>query len=318
MSSSLDGQTVLVTGGCGFIGCHLVHALAERGVRRIYVVDSLRYGKRENLSPIPPCAEIIEFTIGGDPVEELRSALEETDYVFHLAAEKHNQSKDRPVDVFRANIDGTYELFDLAATSGVKKTVFTSSLYAYGRMHEPAMCEDEVPNPGTIYGITKLSGEHVLHHVAGRSSMRGTVLRYFFVYGSKQFAGLGYKSVVMKNFERLLAGEPPVIFGDGLQALDYTYVDDLVDATIRALDPVADGMTLNVASGKPIAVRDLTQTMIDVAGSEIEPVFGDPDWTQGTCRAGDPKKIQSVLGWRATTPLVDGLRQTFEWIRSQR
>ncbi len=310
----VDGASVVVSGGCGFIGCQLTRRLADLGAKRVLVIDSLRYGKRENLDPLPAGVEIRQFTVGSDEPADLD--LDGYDYFFHLAAEKHNQSKDSPQAVFRANIAGTHALMTAAADAGVRKTVFSSSLYAYGSMHAPAMVETDVPNPRTVYGISKLAGEHVLQQVCAGQPMTGTSLRYFFVYGPRQFAGLGYKSVIMKNFERILAGEPPVIFGDGEQALDYTYVDDVVDATIAALAPTADGEVINIGSGKATSINSLTEKMLGVARSDLQPKSGPADWTAGTSRFCDPSKAKRILDWQATTSFDEGLKSTLDWAAS--
>ena len=116
----------------------------------------------------------------------------------------------------------------------MKKAVFSSSLYTYSRTSGPAACEDDALHPSTVYGISKLAGERLFHTVGTERELRFNILRYYFIYGPKQYAGLGYKSVILKNFERILTNCRPVIYGDGLQALDYVYVDDAVQATLLA------------------------------------------------------------------------------------
>ena len=315
MSDSLTDAVVMVTGGCGFIGSHLVHALAAHGAERIVVVDSLRYGKPENLGTLEDQVEIVQYTFGESPRDLLKPALEGVTHLFHLAAEKHNQSKDDPARVYQSNIIGTHTLFEDAVEAGVRKIVFTSSLYAYGRMTGAPFVETEVPQPRTVYGISKLAGEHILGHFGQTRGVAWNVLRYLFVYGPKQFAGLGYKSVILKNFERILRGEQPVILGDGAQELDYVFVDDVVDATLSAMESPVTNEVVNIASGQGTRVDELTEAMLRVSGSVLRPAYGPPDWTHGSSRVGNPERAAAVLGWRATTPLDAGLRRTFEWIR---
>jgi UDP-glucose 4-epimerase len=307
---SLAGSAILVTGGCGFIGSHLVRALVGAGAGRVTVVDSLRYGDRANLAGSSPNVEIVQHTLGVDDPAALSAALGGVRFVFHLAAEKHNQSKDDPVRVMRSNIEGSWLLLDAAARARVEKVVFTSSLYAYGRLRGAPFVEDELPQPRTIYGISKLTGEHLLA-VAG---VPFTVLRYLFVYGPRQFAGMGYKSVIVKTFERLRRGEPPVVFGDGEQTLDYVFVDDVVDATLAALMPGANGEVINIGSGRPTTVNELMTLMQDVAGTSLPVRHEAPDWTAGSCRVGNIDKARRVLGWTARTPLRDGLAATYAWL----
>lgn len=309
----INGSRVVVTGGAGFIGSHLVRALSARGAEHVTVVDSLRYGDLANLGE-QKGVRLVKHEIGFDPPTELEAALEGADLLFHLAAEKHNQSKDSPSRVLASNVAGTLSLYEAALKAGVKKVIFTSSLYAYGRMNGTALVETERCEPKTVYGISKLTGEHLLAYISQTAGIPYVVLRYFFIYGPKQFAGMGYKSVIVKSFERLLAGDPPIVFGDGAQALDYVYVDDAVEATILAAEKDISGEVLNIASGVPASVRDLIQTIVAVSGRAITPTDGPADWTAGTERFGDPEKTADVLGWRATTPLAEGLRRTFEWI----
>jgi UDP-glucose 4-epimerase len=308
-SVAVDSASILVTGGAGFIGSHLVAALLQRGARRVVVVDSLRYGSPRNL-PADARLSVVKHTLGYDDAAVLREAASGVDCVFHLAAEKHNQSKDDPERVYRSNIVGTHQLCDAACQAGAKKIVFSSSLYAYGRMHDPPFAEHELPRPRTAYGISKLAGEHVVAHVAEAAGAAHVTLRYMFVYGPKQFAGMGYRSVIVKNFERIVAGLPPTVYGDGRQALDYVFVDDVVDATLRAMERDLSGETLNIGSGVATEIGDLVDRMLRVSASELEKSFEPPDWTAGSRRVADVTRAAELLGWRATTPLDEGLRTT--------
>jgi UDP-glucose 4-epimerase len=142
-------------------------------------------------------------------------------------------------------------------------------------------------------------------------------LRYFFVYGPRQYVGTGYKSVIVANFERLRRNEPPLIHGDGLQALDYSHVDDIARATVLAMARSVSGKVLNIGSGRAVSVKDLTETMMETAGIRLTPVFGPPDGTAGSCRVANTGHAESVLGYRAQIPFDQGLRETWDWVRSQ-
>ncbi len=315
-ATRIQGSRIVVTGGAGFIGSHLVHELVARGAAQVTVVDSLRYGDLANLGSESK-VRMVKHEIGFDPEAELAGALEGADLLFHLAAEKHNQSKDSPARVIKSNVSGTLSLYELAVRAGIKKVVFSSSLYAYGRLRGDAMVESERCDPRTVYGISKLTGEQLLAYTGDTSKVPWNVLRYFFIYGPKQFAGMGYKSVIIKSFERLLAGEPAVVFGDGEQALDYVFVDDAVDATIRAMEADVSGEVLNVATGKAVKVKDLVAEITRASKTGVAPIAGPADWTAGTNRFGDPHKTAERLGWRVTTSLEAGLERVFSWIQSQ-
>jgi UDP-glucose 4-epimerase len=315
-SSPIAGSTVLVTGGCGFIGSHLVRRLAALGARRVVVVDSLRYGDAANLGADSSSVEVVKHTLGTDSPRQLAEKMRGVRFLFHLAAEKHNQSKDDPLEVFRANIDGTYTLYETAQRAGVEKVVFTSSLYAYGRMAGPPFDEEEVPRPHTVYGISKLCGEHLLGHFRAQHGLPYNVIRFLFVYGPKQFAGMGYKSVIVKNFERLLGGEAPVVYGDGQQTLDYVHVDDAVEATIAALETSHSAEVFNVGSGVGTSVGELIDVMRAIAGSTLPVRHDPPDWTAGSRRVGNVAKARRMLAWEPRVSLREGLERTYRWMAS--
>ena len=311
---SVSGATVMVTGGCGFIGSHLVRALLARGVERVVVVDSLRYGDRTNLSgAAPERIELVQHTLGHDPKELLLPLFANVNFLFHLAAEKHNQSKDDPVRVYTSNLLGMHTLLELAVAAGVQKVVYTSSLYAYGRMQGPPFVESELPEPRTVYGVTKLAGEHMLRYFQAATGLDYTVLRYLFVYGPRQYAGMGYKSVIMKNFERLLEGLAPTIYGDGRQVLDYVFVDDVVEATIAAMEGAPAGAVYNVGGGTEVSMLDAIEVLGRVAGRRLEllrapRVEGDVART-----AADTSRIEADLGWKSRTSIEEGLEAQWHW-----
>ena len=311
------GQHVLVTGGAGFIGSHLVDALLARGARRVTIVDSMRFANEHHAGHARDRVEVIRHALGLEPFERLAPALAGVDCLFHLAAEKHNQSLATPEQLLAANVTGTYALFDGAARAGVRKLVFSSSLYAYGRVAGPPLVETELSPPWSLYGISKLTGEHLAGHVRRQHGIAAVSLRYFFVYGPRQFPGTGYKSVIVSNFERLRRGEAPVIFGDGEQALDYVYVDDVVAASIDAMESDLDGEVVNLGSGEATTINALTRAMIDVSGRALAPAHGPADWTAGSSRVADVAKARRLLAWRPTVPLGEGLRRTYEWIAAR-
>jgi UDP-glucose 4-epimerase len=313
--TAIEGRTALVTGGCGFIGQHLVHALLARGALRVVVLDNLRFGDPAGLAELGPAVSLVRFDLGHDTPAALGAHLEGVDLLFHLAAEKHNASRAEPLSLLASNVAGTFSLLEAAARARVRKVVFSSSLYAYGRRHAPPLQEDEVPRPDTVYGISKLAGEHLLRQAEHSHGQPWVALRYFFVYGPRQYPGLGYKSVIVRNFERLLAGQPAAVRGDGRQALDYVYVDDVVEATLLAMEAEVSGEVLNVGSGRPTEIRSLLEVMTGLAHGP-RTFFGEPaDETAGTFRAAAIARIQERLGWRPRTGLEEGLARTLAWMQ---
>ena len=310
-----EGMTVAVTGGCGFIGSHLVERLRLSGAR-VLVIDSLMYGQRENLGGLDPNVRIEQLELGKGSSERLGQLLQGADYVLHLAAEKHNQSIGSPERLLESNVIGTYELLKAASASKVKKLVFTSSLYAYGRMSGPPLAEEETPLPHTVYGISKLTGEHLCRHFCIKHGLSTVCLRLFFVYGPRQYVGLGYKSVIVKNFDRLLKGEKPVICGDGKQELDYIYVDDVVSAILLAMTNSHHFGLFNVGNGIGLSINELTTLMMEVSSRRSGCEYAPPDFTHGSSRVANTGKFNAHFGLQSRVSIKEGLRRTLRWMVS--
>jgi UDP-glucose 4-epimerase len=302
-------RRALVTGAAGFIGCHLVETLHDGGCD-VTGIDDERSGDWARLQA--PCTQVRRDIADLTPVE-LTELCADADVVFHLAAEKYNSAKATPQKIIDVNISATRRLFAAAAHAHRPKVVFTSSLYAYGAMGPEPMRETDLPAPTTIYGISKVAGEHLLRVRHDEYRLPWSVARLFFVYGPRQFAEGGYKSVIVSNFERLARGEAPTVFGDGEQALDYVYIDDVVAALVALAAPEHDGKTLNISSGHGTTVNGLTAAMLSVSASRLEPQMCPPDWTAGSRRVGDPTAAATELGWKADTPIEVGLQRYWEW-----
>lgn len=315
MVHSLQGSSVLVTGGAGFIGSHLVERLLARDVSRVVVLDSLAFGSEKNFTSHDKRVTLVQHDIGASTVQDLLPAFKGINFVFHLAAEKHNASIGNPNKMLASNVQGTFNVLEASVKQGAQKVVFTSSLYAYGRMHGAPFREDEIVRPHTVYGVSKVSGEHLTAMYS--SKIETNILRYLFVYGPRQWANAGYKSVIVKNFERMLRGEAPVVFGDGQQALDYIYVSDAIEGTLHTMTHAKNGALFNVGSGVATSVLTLTDVMKKVAGCDVPASFDAPDWTAGSYRVGEIDKIKNELGWEPVVSLEEGLRTTFAWMKER-
>ncbi len=312
----IPNATFAVTGGCGFIGATVVRQLLEQGADRVVVLDSLKAGRRERL-PDDPRLVFVETTLGEIPVETLTRQFRGLDGVFHLAAEKHRPSLDSPRDLVLTNVLGTRDVVEAGRIAGIHKLIFSSSLYAYGRMSGPPMVESEPCHPHTLYGTTKLAGENLVEAACRRGDFAAVSLRYFFVYGPRQYVGTGYKSVVVSNFERLRRNERPIIHGDGEQSLDYSHVDDIARASLLAMSSNVNGRVVNVGSGGGLSVNELTKAMMQAAGTHLDPIFDEADNTAGSCRVADTLQAASLLSFRSSIGLEEGLKDTWDWIRAQ-
>lgn len=302
---------VVVTGAAGFIGGQLCRRLIADGVPQVVGIDSLRSG---DWSRTPGEVERVECDISDLGLTDWAEILDGAEVVYHLAAEKYNSSKSTPERLLNANVIATERLVRASAIANIDRFVFTSSLYAYGSMGPKIMSEGDLPAPSTLYGASKLMGENILRSLDRELGLSWNVARLFFIYGPHQYAEGGYKSVIMTNFERMLAGQPPLILGDGKQSLDYVYVEDCVTALMKLAVSDVEHRIVNVASGRATSIVDLTNLMLTVAGNEIAPVFGPPDWTAGSVRAGDPTGMRDSFGWSAEISFEVGLAKVYDWM----
>lgn len=299
----------LVTGAAGFIGCHLVDELDARG----WTVTGIDNERSGDWARVSASCERVERDLTDLGVDDLADLCRGVDVVFHLAAEKYNTPNSSPQKIVDVNIAASQRIFDAAGRSGAGKVLFTSSLYAYGSLGPAPMREADVPAPSTLYGMSKVAGEHCLRVAQRDHGLAWTVARLFFVYGPRQYAEGGYKSVIVSNFERLRKGERPTVYGDGRQSLDYIYIDDTIAALLQMASHDQDGKVLNVASGQALSVNDLTTLMLGVAGSDLEAETCPPDWTAGSTRAGDPTLARAETGWAVSTPMTAGLERVWAW-----
>jgi UDP-glucose 4-epimerase len=302
-----------ITGGAGFIGHHLVNSLIEDG-GTCTVLDSGRSGNLENVASD---ARLISSDMASMSISDFENQLEGVDVLYHLAAEKYNSSSMTPERVLDVNVSSTERLFFAAKNVGVKRVVFTSSLYAYGSLGPNSMSESDLPQPWTHYGISKLTGEQLLNANFRKSPVTWNAARLFFIYGPRQFANGGYKSVIQVNFERLLRGERVLINGDGQQKLDYVFVDDCVNALKMLASSETSGEVVNISSGISHTVQTVLEKMCSVAGKAFEPEYLPPDWTAGSDRRGNKDKMLETFKWEPSTGMDQGLGEIWKWLKNR-
>lgn len=299
----------LVTGGAGFIGHHLVRKLIELG-HEVTALDNERSGR---WSQVDSAARRVNADLENCSDEFFEKTLRDVDVVFHLAAEKYNSSSATPQRVLAVNVMATDRLYQAAVKAKIKRIIFTSSLYAYGTEGPAPMVETDIPKAWTHYGLSKIAGEMLLEANCRGSQTSWNVARLLFIYGPGQYAEGGYKSVIVSNLERLQNGKRVTVRGDGKQELDYVYVDDCVDALVKLSDSANVGEIVNVASGKPVSINHVLETLCEVNGVNFEPETLTPDWTAGTIRSGSNQKIKKMFNWTPTTSLVTGLTNIKNW-----
>lgn len=306
---------VLVTGGAGFIGSHLVRHLANMGGAPT-VLDNLSSGA---LGHSDTGGNVIQKDLEQFSIEDWEKVLTPNQTVYHLAAKKLNTPGVSDESLFATNLRSTIALARAAVRRGVRKIVFTSSLYVYDHELRAPTTELTAPNPRTLYGISKLAGEQALSAILADTEVKFSLVRLYFVYGPGQYPGRGYKSVIVKNFERILAGLPPQVCGSGHQALDYVFVGDVVNALIHVAQADSSGRLYNVGSGRATSISDLTRSMLEVADPLTREIEHLPaDWTEGTSRSGKAKNLREEFGWMPRTSLQEGLEATWAALKDER
>jgi UDP-glucose 4-epimerase len=305
------GQRVLVTGGAGFIGSHLVDGLLAGGAR-VRVLDDFSSGRRENLADAR--AEVVE----GDVCDEraLERALADVAVVMHLATRCVRLSLSDPEDVHRVNSHGTLRVLQAARRHRVRRVVYVSSSEVYGSGVSVPMAEDHPLQPTTIYGATKLAGELYTQAMTHSFGLATVVVRPFNTYGPRaHFEGV-YGEVIPRFTVRLLNGKRPVIFGDGLQTRDFTYVTDTVRGLIAAAGVrEATGRVFNLARGEEVTVRRLAELL----ATAIDPTLG-PEYTQARPADvrrhwADVTRARTELGFSAPVGIEEGLSRYVAWFR---
>ena len=295
----------VVTGGAGFIGSHVAEALLARG-DEVHVVDNLATGKREN---VPAGATLHERDIR-DPLDDLFDELE-PEACFHLAAQADvHGSVERPALDAAVNVGGTIRVLEAARRHGTRVVFSSTGGAIYGECERPAR-EDDEARPLAPYGTSKLAGEEYLATYNRLHETRHVSLRYGNVYGPRQDPH-GEAGVVAIFFNRLKAGEPCRIFGDGRQTRDYVYAGDVARATLAAT--ARDGGVYNVGTGIETSVLELFDACRRVAGVESEPEFAPPRLGELQRSVLDASRAADELGWRPESDLERGLRATWEWM----
>ena len=304
----------LVTGGAGFIGSHLSEELVGRG-HRVRAFDNLSTGKRKNLEHIPG----VELLVGDlANLEDCRRAVRGVDYVLHMGAVASvPRSVVDPIASNTANIDGSLNILVAARDEMVRRVVYAGSSSAYGDAPILPKREDMPTKPQSPYALQKLVAEQYCQLFTQLYGLETVTIRYFNVFGPRQDPGSPYSGVISLFSTALLEGRRPTIFGDGGQTRDFTYVANVVDGVLRACEaPNVAGEVINVATGGRISLNQLLQTINEIVGTSIEPIYEEG-------RAGDVRDSQadisraaSLLGYAPLVTFEDGLRRTLEWCRT--
>lgn len=304
---------VVVTGGAGFIGSNLAEELLKK--HEVTVMDNLSTGRIGNLDCIMDKINFIEGSI--TDLDLLKVAFSGSDTVFHQAAIPSVQrSVDNPIASNEANVEGTLKVLVAARDCGVRKVVYASSSSAYGDTPTLPKIEDMKPNPMSPYAISKLAGEYYCRVFSEVYGLKTASLRYFNVYGPRQNPESQYAAVIPRFITRVLANSPPVIYGDGKQTRDFTFVKDVVKANILAMQSPAQGV-FNIACGKRVSLNELAGKIMEITGIRIDPIYEEP--RQGDVRdsLADIAEARRELGYEPDFDLDLGLEETIKWFRKK-
>lgn len=303
---------VLITGGAGFIGSHLAEELARQGYH-IIIVDDLSTGKVGNIKDLLEVGsvEFLQESVTDLPL--LKKVSRGVDAIFHLAAVSNvPQSIDNPIQTHEVNNTGTLNVLLAASENGVKKVIYASSSSVYGDTSAPFQDEDMLPNPLSPYAVTKLTGEYYCRVFQEMYGLPTASLRYFNVYGPGQDADSQYAAVIPKFIKNVLSGKAPIIFGDGEQTRDFTFVRDVIAATILAALGSTTGV-FNIGSGRGITINKLARLIIRLSGSRIKPVYSDP--RPGDIRHSLPDISQAMsFGYKPEYNIEAGIKETLKWL----
>lgn len=304
----------LVTGGAGFIGSAIARALVERG-DEVVVLDNMISGSKD---AVPKGVEFIEGDIRDAPL--LCEVTQGIEVVFHEAAIRSvPRSIDEPTLVHECNVTGTLNLLIACEQAGVARLVYASSSSAYGGARDGMSSEDMHPRPLSPYAASKLSAEYYCTVWSELGKLPTVSLRYFNVFGPGQSAESKYAAVFPSFVTSLMRGESPVIHWDGEQSRDFTFIDDVVDANLRAAAAgnEVDGAVINVAGGKPRTINETFQSISKVLGVEIEPERVPR--REGDIRHSyaDPRRAADLLGWAPLTSWEDAVSRTVRWFSDE-
>jgi UDP-glucose 4-epimerase len=314
----LTGSRIAVIGGAGLLGSHIVDQLLLEPVAEVVVFDNLMRGRLESLSGAmrDPRVRLIRGTMTDQ--EALRDALTGVDGVFQLASLWLGECLNDPRSAWEVNVIGMWNIVEACLDLKVKRMVYSSSASVYGNALFTPMTEEHPFNNRTTYGATKIACEQMLRAMYQQHKFPYVGHRYMNIYGPRMDYQGTYVSVIMKVIDRIWAGERPVIFGDGSQVYDFIYVEDVAKANVLSMKSDCEDEFFNIGMGEGTTITELVKILLRLMGSDLEPEYRAQEQSFVTYRIGSVDKAERLFGFRATTPVEEGLRRVLQWREEER
>jgi UDP-glucose 4-epimerase len=317
----MRGSRCLITGGAGLVGSHIADMLVREGASEIVVLDSLVRGSRDNLEWATANGHVTLVVGDIRDRDTVEAAMRGVDYLFHQAAIRITQCAEEPRLALEVLVDGTYNVLEAAVDAGVRKVVAASSASVYGMADEFPTTESQHPyHNRTMYGAAKTFNEGMLRSFAEMYGLDYVALRYFNVYGPRMDVHGVYTEVLIRWMERIAAGQPPAIFGDGSQTMDFVFIEDIARANVLAACSSATDQVFNVASGTETSLLELAELLKRVMGAEYLGIEYGPERKVNAVRRrlASTRAAEERLGFRAHVTLEEGLSRLVEWWQAAR
>ena len=309
----LNDSRIAVIGGAGLLGSHIVDQLLQEPVAEVVVFDNFMRGRLDSLTGAmrDPRVRVVRGSITDQEV--LRDALTGIDGVFQLASLWLGECLSDPRSAWEVNVLGMWNIVEACLDLKVKRMVYSSSASVYGNALFTPMTEEHPFNNRTTYGATKIACEQMLRAIYQQHGFPYVGHRYMNIYGPRMDYKGTYVSVIMKVIDRIRAGEPPIIFGDGSQVYDFVYVTDVAEANILSMKADCADEFFNIGMGEGTTINELVQILLTLMDSDLEPEYRSQEQSFVTYRIGSIDKAERLLGFRAGTPVEEGLRRVLKW-----
>jgi len=315
---NLAGKRILLVGGAGLVGSHIVDQLVAEPVSEVVVFDNFVRGTRDNLAEAQksPKVRIVEGSMTDR--DAVSRALVGVDGVFLLASLWLGECVNDPRNAWEVNTGGTWNVVDACRQAGVKRIVYSSSASVYGNAVVTPMTEDHPFNNRTTYGATKIANEQMLRAMYEQHKLPYIGMRYMNIYGPRMDYEGTYVSVIMKVLDRIFAGERPIVFGDGSQVYDFIHVSDVARANILGMQAEVADENFNIGMGVGTTINELVRLLLELTGSQLTIDYHAQAQSFVTHRIGSTEKAERLLGFKAAIPLRAGLKSVLDWRMTQR